>query len=80
MAYRMQAHATDASDLKQESPATHQIYEAMTDKVSVHDLHATMMHLMGFDHERLTFPSQGAPQRLTNITKPGSQVVKGILA
>jgi hypothetical protein len=80
MAYRMQAHATDASDLKQESPATHQIYEAMTDKVSVHDLHATMMHLMGFDHDRLTFPSQSAPQRLTNITKPGSQVVKGILA
>jgi hypothetical protein len=55
-------------------------YEAMTDKVSVHDLHATMMHLMGFDHEKLTFPSQGVPQRLTNITKPGSKVVKGILA
>ena len=55
-------------------------YEAMTDKVSVHDLHATMMHLMGFDHEKLTFPSQGAPQRLSNITKPGSKVVKGVLA
>lgn len=55
-------------------------YEAMTDKVSVHDLHATMMHLMGFDHEKLTYPSQGVPQRLTNITKPGSKIVKGILA
>jgi uncharacterized protein (DUF1501 family) len=55
-------------------------YESITDKVSVHDLHATMMQLMGFDHEKLTYPSQGVPQRLTNITKPGSQIVKGILA
>ena len=55
-------------------------YEAMTDKVSVHDLHATMLQLMGFDHEKLTFPSQGAQQRLSNITKPGSKPVKGILA
>ncbi len=55
-------------------------YEAMTNKVSVHDLHATMMHMMGFDHEKLTYPSQGVPQRLTNITKPGSKIVKGILA
>lgn len=55
-------------------------YEAMIDKVSIHDLHATMLGLMGFDHEKLTFPSQGAPQRLTNITKPGSKVVKGIMA
>jgi hypothetical protein len=55
-------------------------YEAMTDKISVHDLHATMMELMGFDHEKLTYPSQGVPQRLSNITKPGSKAVKGILA
>ena len=55
-------------------------YEAMTDKVSVHDLHATLMHLMGFDHEKLTYASQGANQRLSNITKPGTKVVNGILA
>lgn len=55
-------------------------YEAITDKVSVHDLHATMLQLMGFDHEKLTYPSQGADQRLTNITKPGSKIVQGILA
>lgn len=55
-------------------------YEAMTDRVSVHDLHATMLQLLGFDHEKLTYPSQGAPQRLTNITKPGSKVVEGIIA
>ncbi|MBC7979974.1 MAG: DUF1501 domain-containing protein [Armatimonadetes bacterium] len=55
-------------------------YQAMKDKVSLHDLHATMLHLMGFEHEKLSFPYQGAPQRLTNITKPGTKVVKGILA
>ncbi len=54
-------------------------YEAAIDKVSVHDLHATMMHLMGFDHKHLTFPSQGVEQRLSNITKK-SKVIKGLLA
>ncbi len=54
-------------------------YEAMKDKVSVHDLHATMLNLMGFDHEKFTYTSQGAPQRLTNITKPGTKIVHGIL-
>lgn len=54
-------------------------YEAMKDKVSVHDLHATMLHLLGFDHEKLTFPFQGVGQRLTNITKPGTKVVKGVV-
>jgi hypothetical protein len=43
-------------------------------------LHATMMHLMGFDHEKLTYPSQGVEQRLTNITKTGIKVVRGIMA
>lgn len=55
-------------------------YEAIQDRVSVHDLHATMMHLMGFDHEKLTYPANGVPQRLTNITKPGTKIVKGVLA
>ncbi len=55
-------------------------YEAVTDKVSVHDLHATMMHLMGFDHERFTYPANGVPQRLTNITKAGTKVVTGVMA
>jgi hypothetical protein len=49
-------------------------------KISVHDPHATMMQLMGFDHEKLTYPSHGAPQRLTNITKPGTKIVKGVIA
>ena len=98
MAYRMQMHATDAFDLKQESPATHQMYGTEPGKESfanncllarrlaergvryIQLFHATMLHLMGFDHERLTYPTQGVSQRLTNITKPGSKVVKSILA
>jgi len=55
-------------------------YEAIKNKVSVHDLHATMLHLLGFDHEKLSFPFQGVGQRLTNITKPGTKVVKGVIA
>jgi hypothetical protein len=54
-------------------------YEAAVDKVSIHDLKATMLHLLGCDHKRLTYPNQGLDQRVTNVTKP-SQVVKGILA
>jgi len=55
-------------------------YEAIKDKVSVHELHATMLHLLGYNHEKFTFPFQGVGQRLTNITKPGTKVVKGLLA
>jgi uncharacterized protein (DUF1501 family) len=55
-------------------------YEAIKDRVSVHDLHATMLHLLGFDHEQLSYPFQGVNQRLTNITKSGTKVVKGVLA
>ena len=55
-------------------------YQAVEDRVSVHDFHATLLRLLGFDHLRFTYPHQGAPQRLTNITKPGSRVVEGILA
>jgi hypothetical protein len=49
-------------------------------KIHVHDLHATMLHLLGFDHEKLSYPFQGVNQRLTNITKLGTKVVKGVLA
>lgn len=55
-------------------------YEAVQDKVSVHDLQATMMHLMGFDHEKFTYPANGVPQRLTNITIQGTKPVKGVIA
>jgi uncharacterized protein (DUF1501 family) len=55
-------------------------YQAVVDKVSPHDLHATLLHLLGFDHLRLTYPVAGINQRLSNVTKPGSKVIKGLLA
>ncbi len=51
---------------------------AAQDKVHIHDLHATILHLLGLDHERLTFRLNGLDQRLTGVE--GSGVVKGILA
>jgi hypothetical protein len=47
------------------------------DKVHVHDLQATILHLLGFDHERLTYRSQGRDFRLTDVH---GQIVKDILA
>jgi uncharacterized protein (DUF1501 family) len=55
-------------------------YQAVDNPVSVHDLHATILHLLGFDHLRLTYPFMGVNQRLSNITKPGSRVITEILA
>lgn len=46
-------------------------------KVHVHDLHATILHLLGFDHEQLTFRSQGRDFRLTDVA---GRVVPEILA
>jgi uncharacterized protein (DUF1501 family) len=42
-------------------------YNAVEDVVSVHDLHATMLYLMGIDHKRLTFKFQGRDFRLTDV-------------
>ncbi len=47
------------------------------DKVHVHDLHATLLHLLGFDHERLTYRYAGRDFRLTDVH---GHVVKDILA
>ena len=42
-------------------------YRAVEDRVHVHDLHATMLHLLGFDHERLTYRYAGRDFRLTDV-------------
>lgn len=42
-------------------------FRAVEDKVHVHDLHATILHLMGLDHERLTFRYAGRDFRLTDV-------------
>jgi hypothetical protein len=52
-------------------------YYAVDNIVHVHDLHATMLHLLGIDHERLTYRYQGRDFRLTDVA---GKVVQGILA
>jgi len=52
-------------------------YRAVEDRVHVHDLHATMLHLMGFDHERLTYHHAGRDFRLTDVK---GHVVQSIMA
>jgi hypothetical protein len=42
-------------------------FQAVEKKVHVHDLHATILALLGFDHEKLTFRSQGRDFRLTDV-------------
>jgi hypothetical protein len=54
-------------------------YQAVEGKMSPHDLHATVLHLLGYDHRRLTYRFQGLDQRLSNVTKP-SRIVEEILA
>jgi hypothetical protein len=52
-------------------------FNATEDKVHVHDLHATILHLLGFDHTKLTFRFQGRDYRLTDVH---GEVVKKLLA
>jgi len=43
-------------------------FQVAKDKVHVHDLHATILHLLGFDHTRLTYRFQGRDFRLTDVS------------
>jgi hypothetical protein len=52
-------------------------YAAATDRTMCYDQHATLLHLLGLDHERLTFRHNGADRRLTDVH---GRVVKEILA
>ncbi|MEZ0388800.1 MAG: DUF1501 domain-containing protein [Verrucomicrobium sp.] len=52
-------------------------YRAVENVVPVHDLHATMLHLLGIDHKRMTVKFQGLDMRLTGVA---GNVVKGIVA
>jgi hypothetical protein len=53
-------------------------YNVVRDPVHIRDLHATILHLMGIDHERFGFRFQGLDQRLTGVVP--AKVVRGILA
>jgi Protein of unknown function (DUF1501) len=52
-------------------------YYVIDNKVEIYDLHATMLHLLGIDHKKLTFRFGGRDMRLTDVH---GEVVKGILA
>ena len=52
-------------------------FNVAADPVQVHDLHATLLHLLGFDHTRLTFRFQGRDYRLTDVQ---GNVVRELLA
>ena len=50
---------------------------AVEDRVHVHDLHATILHLLGFNHRELTFFHNGRDERLTDNA---GKVIQGVLA
>lgn len=52
-------------------------YYAVENKVHVHDLHATILHLLGLDHKRLTYRFGGRDMRLTDVH---GEIIHGILA
>ncbi len=52
-------------------------YEAVQGKMHIHDWHATILHLLGLDHEKLTFRHAGRDFRLTDVH---GHVAKDILA
>jgi arylsulfatase A-like enzyme len=52
-------------------------YNIVRDPVSVHDFHATILHLMGIDHERLTYRHLGRRYRLTDVE---GALLKGLMA
>ncbi len=51
-------------------------HKAVKDPVHIHDWHATILHLLGLDHKRLTFKYAGRDYRLTDVY---GQVVKGLV-
>jgi hypothetical protein len=52
-------------------------FHVVEDSVHVHDIQATILHLLGFDHERLTYHHAGRDFRLTDVE---GSVIKKILA
>ena len=53
-------------------------FNAVKDKVHVHDLHATILHLLGFDHTKLTYRFQGRDFRLTDVHGQGGEEAAGV--
>ena len=70
--HRQDKQKTAFNDLKAEFG-----WKSVVDRVSVHDLHATMLHLLGIDHKRLTYLHNGRRFRLTDVA---GEVLTKILA
>jgi len=52
-------------------------FQAVENKVHLHDIHATILHLMGLDHEQLSYFHQGREETLTDV---GGRVVHEVIA
>jgi len=55
-------------------------YQAAEDRVSVHDLHATILYQLGLDHRRLTYYHHGSDESLTDARVTRANVVEKLLA
>jgi len=55
-------------------------YRAVEDRVSVADLHATVLHQLGFNHDRLSYLHNGRPETLTDSVVSQARVVNGVLS
>jgi uncharacterized protein (DUF1501 family) len=54
-------------------------YKSVQDRVSVPDLHATILNQLGLDHTRLTYLHNGRPERLTDPEVTGARIVREII-
>ncbi|MSQ95501.1 MAG: DUF1501 domain-containing protein [Gemmataceae bacterium] len=54
-------------------------YQAVENRVSVPDLHATLLHQLGLDHTRLSYLNNGRPERLTDPEVTGARVISALL-
>lgn len=55
-------------------------YKAVEKTLTIHDLHATLLHALGLDHKRLTYPHEGRPGSLTDVAITKASLVKELLA
>jgi hypothetical protein len=55
-------------------------YASVQDVVRVADLHATLLHALGLDHEQLTYPHEGRPDSLTDVGVTHARVIEELLA
>lgn len=55
-------------------------YASVKDVVTVHDLHATLLHALGLDHRNLTYPHDGRETSLTDADVTGAKLARELLA